>query len=542
MPLPEHWTEKHKDMDYKDFLYMKKIPFSVHPCFLYLRDNIARLAATPPVLNLNRGRPAYGSHVHVHRDARGKIHHTNLKNMLERLVGGEEFFNECLEKDMQRRDWLHEIHSLSKLKPLIHSLKKQEDFDPQHLTSRQTHLSSTAKQTEVEGMQAYEVIQKHYQALDKHTRDWKRGKSNFESAMISIQDNCTTNSSMNRRGYKFITNPRLRSSSTSVKQPSLISSVSQSRYQKTQASFKSPANSSANVLHYRIENNQINMGVERDTKSYYLNRINERTEESELRRPELPHKQLEDNQPQRDERRADEENLQDPFEQFERQQAHQPDLEPDLPDTDFNATNYGTNPKLKDPSSTNYHTNNTRYFSLPRRALPQPPQYQPLKKDLTQPFLRSSMNRSTGSQFFNARMRVAHELNFRRTTHSKMYNSFVGSDAPTSSVNPDSLQTMNRFSLAYNGRPSHQVDQMLITKASRDAARQYQDIVKAKAKISSVVPGQSLESLKTALLIPDTTVYSDLSKVAFPMAGSRLLCLEPQEPKKPKPKKKVLKG
>ena len=170
--------------------------------------------------------------------------------------------------------------------------------------------------------------------------------------------------------------------------------------------------------------------------------------------------------------------------------------------------------------------------------MPEPPQYQPLKKDLTQPFLRSSMNRSTGSQFFSAKIKVTQDYNFRRTTQSKMYNSFVGSDAGDTGSNQDKLQTMSRLGRAYNNLPAHQVDQLLITKASRDAARQYQDIVKAKAKISATVPGQSLESLKAALLIPDTTVYTDFSSVAFPVAGSRLLCLEPQEPKKPKPVKK----
>lgn len=581
LQLPDQWVAKDKDLETRDYVYMRKHVFPVPPSFLYLADRLAELSEEEMVFTDNNSvqRPAYGSYEHIHKDAEGNVHKTNLKVFMDRIREGEKFFSEQPARNCRRRNWAKEMEIKTNIPsevvgdPEEAELRKVKSEAKKNIFKMETLPKMSGNIRKVVDLTAY------YRALQGNTETWQQGKSKIQTAITLKGENEYYNSRGDRLGYTFIVNPRARASQKSFMRPALLSVASQSRFNRTASSFNRPSEQATQAVHrYRLGNNAMSIGEKKHT---FYNRLAERTEgvqvlEAARTNPQgyfSAHKRHAENslpptrvmekstsaaygktggflntdRVYRDETlnaedvdKADKlthgENEDDPFKQFEDNQDHHNEKDKSEYDhegeKDENVGDKDSVHGVPVNTQSNYHTAYKSFNTAPKEQLKY---YDPPVQNIGTKGLKRNMVRTSSSKFFQASLEFGDDIFSQKVSVAKQYIHLVGAADPTK-TRPNQGDTLSLYNKPMYSKSSDSMAQLLIKRSCRESAREVEEVYQTKARLAGISANQSFSSLKNALLTPDTTLYNDITNVNIPISGSRLIAFEQPQPKKTKAK------
>lgn len=234
MPFPDHWVVRQKDLDTKDYMYMKKNLFVVPPCFLYLYQITKELLVREMLMvelgngEIDKRKHVYGSNWHLYKDEFGKVHRVNMWNVFKNADTGQKFYREPTRLSRPvGREWYPDTQSQLKSKKIYREIHSSIDHDrmvAQNLDqSTSTPTRSPRNKTTEAKAKKFSLIQPpqqepkggvgaYYQALRYTTDQWKKTKANIDSQITHKIEFSTTNSRAHMRGYGFNLNPLTRAS------------------------------------------------------------------------------------------------------------------------------------------------------------------------------------------------------------------------------------------------------------------------------------------------------------------------------------------
>ena len=527
--MPEDWVKKYKDLDTMDYVHHKKNAFAVPPCFLYLFDIVRVLSREPQQLHKTKEgeRPAFGSFWLVHKDKNGNIHKTNLKAFMEKVDSGEIVFKEYMGKSDKANDWQRFLQPHQLIKKAIHHTTANNVFENSDTVGDQVRdvLSKPSKMSDAGSMV-------NARDLRRTGKQWGRSKAALHSAYVNVNEISYYNSEVDKRGYGFKIDPRTRGSTSSISRPMLQSAYSESRFVKTQSTFLNPRIAQS-VVKFRIEKNPVVMRGTRSSAGFYVNRLPER--EQEIPQETQPFIQIEEGQNQtidkQPENAAQLEIEKDPFEEFENGQNEEipqiDNIEEDLnndPGTELVSVKEGVPVHF---SHSNFRT--TQNYFTNYKEKPENITYEPTIHTLRNSSLRQAMARTSSSKFFNSINKIKTNI-FDNQIKNARSSAKLPTLTLTKKVDADQTTTMSRYNRMMMRTAVESTRALLSKRATRDSAREYEELTHAKARLSANYRHQSMESLKRALITPDTTMYQDITQMPIPSGGSRLLSFESQKP------------
>lgn len=533
--MPDDWAKKYKDMDTKDYVHHKKNVFPVPPCFLYLHDMVRVLSREPILMHksMDGEKPAFGSYWLVHKDKNGNIHKTNLKAFMEKVDGGEIVFNEYMGKSEKANDWHRHAKQNRAIRNAIASTVGHGDSEAQG--SRDEHLKAGALRPSTISAAGSLLNIQH---MRQTGRQWGKGKSSLQSALANVSEISYYNSEVEKRGYRFKIDPRTRGSTSSISRPMLQSVYSESRFIKTQSTFLNPPQAQS-VVKFRVDKNPVVMRGTRSSAGFYADRLPERDQQA-AREPQ-PNIQVEAGAAGggRGEAAGDgvtETVEKDPFAEWEEKQKEE-ESEQERVEEELNAEAQGELGSLREEvpipfSQSNFRT--TQNYFTNYRERPENITYAPKIHDLGTSSLRQAMHRTSSSKFFASMNKEAGSIFSKKIDIARSTANLPAvASSKTLAAEPDTLSRYNRLKMR---TAADNTRSLLSKRATRDSAREYEEMVHSKARLSANFKNQSMESLKRALITPDTTLYQDITQLPIPCSGTRLLSFE-SKAKDGKPKK-----
>lgn len=521
LPLPPSWEVRQKDLDTKDFIHNKKHIFGVPPCFVYLHAQAKKLKERPvgDPRGLGDSKPTQKMPLHVHKDKDGRVHQTNMITFLEMIDSGQPIPKEYMSKSDSANNWQRFMGAEAGLKRLIApkpvSLQREPNNDTIFKLASPTHGQSKEST-------AYKFIR----SMKNSCASWSRGRAAVESHIGTAAEQSYYNSDTDQRGYAFKVNPRLRASGTSALQRSLMSAASESKFARTQTSFGH--SSSKGILKFRIDTHPVVMkpGNLKDSKGFYVDRLPER-EFPQAQAETKPVMTIEDGEG-------------DVFEQWQKQHPEEfkkEGLEP-FEEEDHDPDQISDREGVPVPVTQSHFRTTTQDYFQDYQRKEELVNFMPRVQTLGTESLKRAMIRTSSSKFFTSIANTTGDLQKRMIRDVRSTTSFAKTSQPIFSQTQTNLGRYSRLEMRANRESTLE---LLAKRATRDAAREYEELGHAKARLASVSKSQSLASLRRALLTPDTSFYRDITNLPIPSNGSRLLAYEiPAAPKvsKKKPVKK----
>jgi hypothetical protein len=520
LPIPTGWEVRHKDLDTKDYVHNKKNFFPVPPCFLYLHGiaQSFKNKAAGRLQGEEQEQPTQKLPWHVHKDKDGNVHQTNLLTFMEKLDSGHKVFNEYMGKSAATNDWQRFMKAETAVKRLSDMSKHMSAHHDEKPKIPNIFQPASTNFAPARASGAYQFIR----SMKKTGFDWSRGRAVVDSQIATSTETTYYNSETDKRGYTFKVNPRVRVSTSSVAKQTLWSVASESRLAKTQSSFGKQINSQG-ILRFRIDKTPIVLRETRDSKGFYVNRLperdlNEQRDEEDVFAKWEAHGGGNMDKEVNEEDENEDEKL-DVNKSYDELNAMTEDVPAHLTQSQFQTTQHHFK------TTQNYYKN----YQRPEETQP----FEPRIQNLTNEGLKRAMIRTSSSKFFNALNKDTSEYQSRKIRDAHSTTNFAEKKGQMKNI-PPNLTRYNRLLLKSSEETKNG---LLVKRATRDSAREYEELSHAKARLASSVKHQSMDSLRRALLTPDTSFYRDITALPIPDNGSRLLAYsEPVTQKAPKKK------